>query len=39
VLLYYGNLLEVFEERFPVPMTGELRETYDRLRELMIVDT
>jgi len=32
---YYGSLLEVFEERFPVPMTTELRETYDRLLQLM----
>ena len=31
---YYGSLLEVFEERLPVPMTTELRETYDRLLEL-----
>ena len=34
---YYGSLLEVFEERLPVPMTTELRETYDRLLELMNV--
>jgi (p)ppGpp synthase/HD superfamily hydrolase len=32
---YYGSLLEVFEERFPVPMTTELRETYDRLLQLI----
>ena len=34
-LWYYGSLLEVFEERFPVPMTMELRETYDRLLQLI----
>ena len=32
---YYGSLLEVFEERFPVLMTTELRETFDRLLELI----
>jgi (p)ppGpp synthase/HD superfamily hydrolase len=36
---YYCSLLEVFEERLPVPMTTELRETYDRLLELMNVAT
>jgi (p)ppGpp synthase/HD superfamily hydrolase len=34
---YYGSVLEVFEERLSVPMTTELRETYDRLLELMNV--
>jgi (p)ppGpp synthase/HD superfamily hydrolase len=36
---YYGSLLEVFEERLPVPMTRELRETYDRLLEMMNAGT
>jgi hypothetical protein len=31
---YYGSLLEVFEERLPVPMTTELRQTHDRLLEM-----
>jgi (p)ppGpp synthase/HD superfamily hydrolase len=31
---YYGSLLEVFEEWFSVPMTTELRQTYDRLLEM-----
>jgi (p)ppGpp synthase/HD superfamily hydrolase len=35
---YYGSLLEVFEERLPVLMTTELRETYDRLLELISPD-
>jgi (p)ppGpp synthase/HD superfamily hydrolase len=31
---YYGSLLHIFEERLPVPMTKELRETYNRLLEM-----
>jgi (p)ppGpp synthase/HD superfamily hydrolase len=31
---YYGSLLHVFEARLPVPMTKELRQTYDRLLDL-----
>ena len=31
---YYGSLLHIFEARLPVPMTKELRQTYNRLLEL-----
>jgi (p)ppGpp synthase/HD superfamily hydrolase len=36
---YYGSLLEVFEARLRVPMTNELRQTFNRLLELMNVAT
>lgn len=32
---YYGALLDVYESRFPGPLAGELRQTYDELLQLL----